>query len=140
MDKNYLKALEVLEKAKRDIEKIMDVADYKSKENTMIFHALENWITSSDDVIRDINYLRQPTKEGQLLEGPAGKFFVVYDDGKESHDLSCGEALELYQGDEWHIGRVEHRTSDDGKGYYFYGLDSRLFLHRGMRVRRRIFD
>ena len=101
MDTNYLKALEILERAKRDIEKVMDVADYQSEGNSMIFHALENWVISSDDVIRDINYLRQPTKEGQLREGPSGKFFIEYDDGKESHDLSCGEALEIYQ-----IGRA----------------------------------
>lgn len=141
MDKKYAEALRVLERANLDIVNIMNEADYKTNENAILFHSLENWARASTSAIADIKYFQRPTTEGWLRESDNGKFFIESNDGKKSYDLSCGDSLELYQEGEWHVGRVEHRTTEIGKGYYFYGCDSRPFLHQGMKVRKRVtFD
>jgi len=87
-------------------------------------------MTSVED---EFKYLNSPTKEGVLQEDQdAGKYYIAFDDGSPSCNLSCGSTLELYD-DDWIIGRVEAK---DGE-YYFYGGD-RPHLFRGMKVRKRI--
>ncbi len=136
MDNNYIKAESIINNASYELKKIFEKADYKGTENREAYNTLEQLIERLEDAEKYIRYLATPTQEGVLKEHTGvGKFYIVYDNGEESHLLSCGNTLEIYIEDEWHIGRVE---ATDGK-YYFYG-EGRPFLYTGMRARKRITE
>lgn len=135
MDKNYLKAKEIIDNARGDLNNIFVKAECKGVENEAAYRLLENIIEKLEDIAKGIKYLGSPTKEGILVEDSNGKYFIEYDDGSKSYNLSCGNTLELLYNDEWQIGRVEAK---DGE-YYFYG-EGIPFLHNGMRARKRIID
>ena len=135
LDRAFVKAESEIWNAKRNLKKILDeVEGVRGLENHEAYVLLDNLVERLEDAERELVYLQKPTKEGTLIEdGDTGKFFISYNDGSKSYLLSCGNGLELFYDDEWHIGRVEAK---DGK-YYFYGED-RPFLHTGMRARKRV--
>ncbi len=97
---------------------------------TSILYGLIDDLDKAED---EIIYLQAPTKEGRLDKNNRGRFFIQFDDGEEGHDLTCGNALEILNNEEWIIGRVEH----NGNAYYFYG-PGKPELAIGMRSRIRI--
>lgn len=121
--------LEIILKNSTEQEKVDE--DEKS-----IIKETEYFSEKIGDFISKIRYYSLPTKKGILeIDDMFGKYYVRYDDGKESNDLSCGTSLEIYDEDweEWIAGRVEH----DGE-YYFYGHKDKPRLYVGMKVRKRI--
>ena len=134
MDKRYVTAESIINKAAYELNKIYDSATTNTQEDREAYRAIETLLEALRDTEREIQYLSSPTKEGQLQEQSNGKFAIEYMDGTESDDLSCGSSLEIYDQEEgWLFGRVEAK---DGQ-YYFWG-EGRPFLYTGMRARKRI--
>lgn len=88
-----------------------------------------------EDIQAQIEYLMLPAREGELSHNLRGRYYIRFEDGEMSNDLTSGHPVEVFLDGEWNVGRVEHR---DGS-YYFYGGD-RPFLADGMRARIRIKD
>lgn len=135
MKNEYTKAQDIINKAKFQLQKILDeVQGNKTVEDHEAYSILDNIIDRLTSAENELEYLNSPVKYGVLQEDhETGKYYIAYDDGTESHNLSCGSTLELLIDDDWIIGRVEAR---DGQ-YYFYGAD-KPHLFRGMMVRKRI--
>lgn len=136
MKVEYTKAQDIINKARLQLQKILDgIQDNKTVEDHEAYSNLDNIIDKLTISENEFEYLNSPTKEGfLLLDNDTDKYFINYSDGLESSLLSCGSTLEIFNDGEWIIGRVEAR---DGK-YYFYGLD-KPFLFVGLKVRKRIF-
>lgn len=135
MRPGYTKAQDIINKTRIDLSRILkEMQNNQTTEDKEAFDTLDSIIDKMQTADDYLNYLNSPTKQGVLEEDHGtGKYFIVYDDATESHNLSCGSTLELFLDDEWIIGRVEAR---DGK-YYFCGAD-RPFLFRGMKARKRL--
>jgi len=133
LNKEYREAIDIIEEARREIDKILEKQpEVKGVENLEAYYLLEDTAERLGSARNYLQYLSAPTKEGRLREDSNGKFFIEYMDGTESHLLSCGNPLELFLEDDWVIARVEAK---DGK-YYFHAGD-KPFLYEGMRARKR---
>jgi len=135
LNKAFARAESEIWTLKGNLKKIIDeVEGIRGLENHEAYIVLDNLVEKLEDAERELTYLQKSTKEGTLIEDSStGKFFIEYNDGSKGYSLSCGNSLELFYDDEWHIGRVEARDSK----YYFYG-ENTPFLYTGMRVRKRI--
>lgn len=137
MDANYNRAREIIRHTHARLTEIINESNYQGLENAEACRTLESLMEELENAEQTLSYLRQPVREGVLeLEPTQDRYFIAYDDGKESYTLTCGESLEALIDGEWEIGRVEYGTREGIKGYYFYG-DSKPLLFRGMRVRKR---
>lgn len=144
LDKNYVKAENIISKTRYELKKVLDDVSSNGTENSKAFSEIEYLLEKLEDVETDLQYLNKPTKEGSLIKADGGKFYIAYDDGEESYPLSCGNSLEVYLKEDssedveegWHIGRVEHTSKNGQTGYYFYGAN-KPFLYQGMRARKR---
>lgn len=140
MDNNYIKALDIIEKAKYDLSKIYEKGTTETLEDKKAYKEIEKVLDCLDDAKDTIIHYNKPIWEGSLMENENGKFSIEFNDGSSPHALSCGSSLEVYlreDSDEdvdegWHSGRVEANN----KGYYFYGANKPM-LYQGMRVRIR---
>jgi len=135
MKVEYTKAQDIINKSRLQLEKILQTAENnKFLEDKEAYYTLDDIIEHLKGAEDYLNYLNTPPKEGILmLNHESDKYYIAYDDGAESYDLSCGSTLELFLDDNYIIGRVEAR---DGK-YYFYGA-GKPSLSYGMRVRKRV--
>lgn len=139
MKEAYAVAGGVANKTKRALAHILDEAGpNKRLEDKKAYDAVEGIIDQLGEVEGLLNYLNAPTKRGKLEEDHnANKYYIIYDDGKESYPLSCGHNLEAKIDGNWIIGRVEMAD-----GLYII-LDDDLYegngwrLYRGMTVRTR---
>ena len=136
MKAEYTKAQDIINKSRLQLETILKAAENnKALEDKEAYYTLDNIIERLERAEDYLNYLNTPTKKGILmLNHDNNKYYIAYDDGTESYDLSCGYKLELFLDDEWNIGRVEARG--DGE-YYFYGC-GKPSLFTGMKARKRI--
>lgn len=135
MDKQYIKALNIISKTKSELKNIYNTAEYKGLENSEVSNSLDKLLQELEDVKNTIEYFSGHTKEGYLIENSNGKYEVEFADGNRSYDLSCGSAVEINVNGEWFAGRVEHKTD---KGYYFYNSEvEHPVLHQGMKARLR---
>lgn len=140
MDSSYSTAYKIIQSTRIKLNEIMKAAPYKGFENAEANNELEDLIAHLEMAERTLSYLSVTPREGQLEYDPTQeRYYIAYDDGTESGTLHAGDGLEAFVNDEWHIGRVEHRTAEVGGGYYFYG-PGRPSLQMGMRVRSRITD
>ena len=144
-DENYLKAEDTINQARCRLQKLLDNSSTKGLENREAYKEIETLLEHLEDAEKSLEYLSKPTKEGRLIEAEGGKYYIAYDDGTESYNLSCGNNVEVYLQEDleeeveegWHIGRVEHKSKNGQEGYYFYGAN-KPFLYQGMRARKRI--
>lgn len=144
-DENYLRANDIINQARYKLQKLFDNSSTKGLENQEAYKEIETLLEHLEDAEKSLEYLSKPTKEGRLAKDLGGKFFIAYDDGTESYNLSCGSTVEVYLQEDleedveegWHIGRVEHKSKNGQEGYYFYGAN-KPFLYEGMRSRKRV--
>lgn len=141
MKKEYTKAEVIINRARLDLMSLLnDAGNNKTIEDQEAYATLDSVIDKMASAEDEFKYLNSPTKEGILQEDQErGKYYIVYDEGTESCNLSCGSPLEVYLYDDWIIGRVEARDgvgASSGRDYYFYGGD-RPLLFTGMKVRTR---
>lgn len=144
MDINYLKALDKLSFSKAEIERLWEEAQKQGKsfEDKQAYNILENIIGEMEAAVDRLKRYSLPTIEGKLREMDNGKFELLDDSGKYITYFSCGSMIECYCYDEyeeenrWFSGRVEYKSENDQRGYYFSGAD-RPFLYTGMRARIR---
>lgn len=141
MNSKYIKALDIIWKAKVDLKRIYEEATTKTMEEKSAYKAIERLLEELENAQGTIEHFSKPVKEGVLMENPqSGKFYIEFNDGSTSWDFSCGNLIEIYLKEDaendieqgWYAGRIEH----NGKGYYFYG-PGRPMLYRGMRTRIR---
>jgi hypothetical protein len=139
LDKKYIAALDIISKAKSELQEIVDRgAPTDTFEDHEAYYELQNLLDKLTDSKADLEYLNTPAKEGVLAEDKRnGIFYIRYDDGTDSYHFKSECAIEAYIDGEWFWGRVEHKTVDDKKGYYFFGHPDEPFLYDGMRVRKR---
>lgn len=113
----YWQELTAIKSAAADISKAIRAGD-KTWEGEYVRDMLQGILDDMETTAARIEYLNKPVKEGNLYRNERGHYVVVYHgtagDGPE---LTCGNSLEAYYDDEWHMGRVEHNGTD----YYFYG-------------------
>lgn len=145
MNSNYLKALDKLNFAKSDIEKLIEEGHKagNSFEDKQAYRILEAIIEKIDDAAYRLKRFSLPCIEGKLLEDKdREKFELIRKDNGNGLGwfFSCGDYLEVFDKEtgEWYPGRVEHTTKDGVTGYYFccsYMDDP--FLYTGMVCRIR---
>jgi len=136
LNAKYREAWGILEQARYELNKIYEAdPGATSEEDKEAYYILEDIISRLESAANSIEYLKAPPKEGRLREESNGKFYIEYKDGTSGYLLSCGNRLEIRDGDQWQIGRVEAKN---GK-YYFYG-DTKPNLYEGMEARTRILD
>ena len=109
-------------------------------ENQKAYRIIENLLEKTLDAEETIKRLSLQAIEGKLEEQSHGKFRLITNNGNSiGYELSCGSYLEVFSFGEWYVGRVEHKTTNGKKGYYFCNNDlEHPFLYTGMvaRVRR----
>lgn len=134
MKEEFNEAQNVINKAKFDLSRIFNnTGDNNTVEDQEVWNTLKEIIEHLESAEDYLNYLNAPLKEGVLgKDHETGEYFIAYDDGTESHDLSCGSKIELFIDDEWDIGSIDARDEQ----FYFNGSDQ-LILFIGMRVRKR---
>lgn len=145
MNNSYRKALSKLEIAKSDIESLWNEgqkSNNKSFEDKQANRILENIIEEIDTSAYKLKRFTMPVIEGTLREADNGKFELYDDNGKYVTYFSCGSPIECYLYDDyeesnvWYPGRVEHKSENGVKGYYFVGPDN-PYLYNGMKARIR---
>jgi len=146
MNINYLKALDKLNFAKSDIEKLWNEADEASSisfEDKEAYFIIENIIERIDTAVHQLKRLSLPAIEGKLQEDTVHeKFELIRKDNGQGlgRFFNCGDYLEVYDQEtgEWQTGRVEHTTRNGQSGYYFYNnYMVNPFLYTGMKARVR---
>lgn len=135
MKVGYTKAQDIINRTRIDLTRILDdIGKNQTAEDREAYSTLDRIIEELEGAEDYLNYLNSPAKEGILmLNRNNDKYYIAYDNGTESYDLSCGYKLELFLDGEWIIGRVEARGNGE---YYFYGAD-KPSLSYGMKVRKR---
>jgi len=139
MDERYLRFKNKLSAIVSEAKDIVDKESPKDYENKQAYR-IANQIYDEVDVLLDkLEYLSKPAIEGKLREMDNEKFELV-SAGKYISYFSCGSRIEVYDPEEkeWHLGRVEHRSGQDGSGYYFFCRSmGNPFLFTGMQARIR---
>lgn len=137
----YLDDISRLSDKLRDaLDSLPSCSDDETMEETEIRHSLDKAAEALNYAKIDIIYFSRPVKQGRLASSSGGKFYVSFNEGGKSYDLSCSSPIEIYLNGDfahdieagWYAGRVEH----NGEGYYFYGPGKPL-LFEGMKVRTR---
>lgn len=132
MNKEYIKALSIIENSLKDINRIYDKAEYKEFEDIKACQAMEKLIEYMESFIGEIKHYSKDTTEGYLNISPNGRYNI------RSTELTCSHPIEIYNTEyqEWKAGRVEH--SSRYGGYYFYNYDgNHQPLFNGMKARIR---
>lgn len=141
LDNYYLEAMAIINETRYKLQSILNKNIYKGLENQEAYNKIDALVEELEDINRNLNYLGAPTREGILVKGSNGKFYISFDDG-DNYQLSCGCSLEIYLKDDisdekkWFIGRVEYNNGYYFNCYYFHP-ESRPILHENMRVRIR---
>lgn len=132
MNKEYIKALSILENVLKDINRIYDNAECEEFEYGKACKATEKLLEDIEIFIAAIKYYSKNTKEGCLRINKNDRYSI------NDTELSSGRPLEVYNEEynAWEAGKVEH--SSQYGGYYFYNYDGRhISLSNDMKARIR---
>ncbi|WP_411678729.1 DUF5348 domain-containing protein [Clostridium thailandense] len=136
MDKQYTNSIFILEKAKREIEHIINTSETKSFDDKKAQQILSGAIENIESSVLEIKHFSKDTKQGSLYKLSNGKWAFDTEYEKEIY-FSCGYPAEIFNEKEnqWDSGRIEHTNGE----YYFFNYDERnLELYEGMLVRVRV--
>lgn len=139
LDGRFQRTLNSLETCKLKLEEQLKDLPKKESEDRRAYSFIEGFTERLESLMDELDYLSKDVKEGVLAEDTDEKrYYIEYTDGSKSYNLHCGYSLEIWDGEEWLYGSVEHRIDWDSKqqGYYFNG-GAKPFLFDGMKVRKR---
>lgn len=133
MNKEYLRALIIAEKALKDMDIIYDNAECEEFEDVKAYKAMEKLIEDIDTFVSDIKHYSKDTKQGYLRINNNNRYII------NDIELSSGFPIEVYNVEyqEWEAGRIEH--SSKYGGYYFKNYDgNNIVLSDGIIARIRV--
>ncbi len=117
-------AIEAIQTAIKTLSKGVSETGSDTWESETISSYLLGILDDLETAKERIEYLSRPSREGSMYQNDRGRFVVTFFDGDTGPELTCGSPLEALYAEEWHIGRVEHKSA----GYYFYGSGNPLLM------------
>jgi|GEM_PF-4290472 hypothetical protein len=137
MDINYLKALNILEDTKTNLEAIFDNSPTSTFEDEEASYRLQYIMEKLETTEKTLEYLNSPYNEGILQKNNlTGNLFIKCNGYAKNCQLNCGNLLEIFYKNKWYVGKIFLSINGNKSNYYLYG-DKKLFLYPGMLARKR---